>query len=106
MLLLTGLMQPHSVHLKSFLLLHPASHQHNFGGLQQTPTLDHPKGLLEGEQGQGEKQEKGAWIPRNLIAPFILPNLVKVLPVKVLRFKIPQRQQGSYIPFKIYQVKI
>ena len=75
---------------------------HNFGGLQQTPTLDHPKGLLEVEQGQGETREKGAWIPRNLIAPFTLPNLVKVLPVKYSSSNnLSKAAGGSYIPFKI-----
>ena len=31
---------------------------HNFGGFQQTPTLDHPMGLLRGE-GERERRIKG-----------------------------------------------
>ena len=49
---------------------------HNFGGLQQTPTLDHPMGLLRGERKEDResKGEQGAWIPRNLKRSFYFPR--------------------------------
>ena len=60
---------------------------HNFGGLQQTPTLDHPKGLLEGEQGQGEKQEKGRLDPQEFDRSFYSPKFGEGAACEILKFK-------------------
>ena len=60
-------------------------HHHNFVGLQQTPALDHPMGLLRERRQRQRRTEvrKVPGSPTESRTTFILPELVKVLPVRI-----------------------